>query len=474
MLLSLPFILLVSPITWHNYRVSGRFILLSDNFGVNLFTGNNPDAQGFDSLAQAQSQPAAIRYIAVNEAVKAGQTTLPAEVLRYIREQPADWLALLVKKVWLWFGEVDERLISPYFPLTVAHSRLLGSLPLEWQALAIVALLGLCLAWPETKSGRGLVLLCLIYGGLSLVTIIFFIQLRFRLPFVPFVLLTAASFLAAAPTWQRRRPRRFWGGLAAMLLLYPFVPGLALFILLFIAIAEIGNGSESKVHFGLRSFSLWGQARPGDHPLGKPVRAPNTLRCRSQRDRLYYSLLASIGLYLLAVGLWVRAERLASDVSQTIDHYLGPPLAASGIIGQTFQMDCDGLNRIEITLGLLGEPHDQPVTFYLVTDPSAQEILFSETFAGRQVKDYQKRTFHFPPIPGSTGRTFFFFLASPTSTPQNALTARGYTDTPVDYYPSGQAMAGHPNSLQRLQADFAFTAFCDLSPWQKLQAVFEE
>jgi hypothetical protein len=182
--------------------------------------------------------------------------------------------------------------------------------------------------------------------------------------------------------------------------------------------------------------------------------------------------LALVAFYLVAIGWWARANALASDVAQTIDHYLGPPLAGPGILGQTFQMDCNGLHRVVVTLGLLGEPHDQPVTFYLATDPSAQEILYSETFAGQDVVDYQRRMFQFSPMAGSAGRAFFFFLASPTSTPENAITARGYTDTPVDYYPNGQAWAGQPGALQPLQADFAFGAYCDLSLWEKLRAVW--
>ncbi len=123
-------------------------------------------------------------------------------------------------------------------------------------------------------------------------------------------------------------------------------------------------------------------------------------------------------------------------------------------------MDCNGLNRIEVTLGVFNIPHDQPVTFYLATDPSAQEILFSESFDGSLVRDYQKKSFSFPPIPDSAGRTFFFFIASPTSTPTNALTARGYIDTPLDRYPAGSAFAGQLGDLQQLEADFAFGAYC--------------
>jgi hypothetical protein len=74
----------------------------------------------------------------------------------------------------------------------------------------------------------------------------------------------------------------------------------------------------------------------------------------------------------------------------------------------------------------------------------------------------------FEPVPDSAGQPFFFFLASPDSTPQNSLTARGYTDTPVDRYPGGSAWAGQLGSLQPLQADFAFTAYCELDWLEKL------
>jgi len=77
-------------------------------------------------------------------------------------------------------------------------------------------------------------------------------------------------------------------------------------------------------------------------------------------------------------------------------------------------------------------------------------------------------------MPDSTGRSYFFYLTSPASTPDNALTARGYSDIPVDYYPAGSAWAGQLRSLRRIEADFAFTAYCDLSLKQKLWAVIEK
>ena len=432
-LLVVPFILLVAPITLHNYRVSGRFILISDNFDVNIFTGNNPDALGLDSLAHAQSQPPVLRFLQTLQRVDAGETTFPAEVLRYYREQPGDALALNLRKTWLWFGQSTELLVEPFFPLRVTQAGTLAHLPLLWQPLVVVALLGIVLgqkrAWPPV------VLLWAVYGVFSLGSILFFIQLRFRLPFIPFVMLFAASLLAIASHWAAQQPRRFWGVLAALLLLLPLLPGLSLFILIFLGLG-LAQG-----------------------------------RWRLPR---YRWAAVTIVAYLLLVSLWAQAEAAASDVAQRIDIYLGPPLAGESVLGQTFTMDCNGLNYVEVTLGVLGDAPDQPVTFNLTADPASPDNLYSETFDSRSVRDFERKAFVFPPIAGSAGQSYFFYLSSPTAVSDNAITARGYSDTPVDYFPGGRAYAGQLAGLQPQQADFAFTAKCDLSLWQKLrQALWE-
>jgi hypothetical protein len=127
---------------------------------------------------------------------------------------------------------------------------------------------------------------------------------------------------------------------------------------------------------------------------------------------------------------------------------------------------------VEITLGTFDDNHNQPVIFTLTSDTSVQEILYSESFNGASVTDYQRRRFTFEAIPDSAGRTFFFFIASPTATPSNAITARGFSNTPIDYYPYGNGFIGQPGAIQPIEADFAFAAYCDLSVWQKIQAVF--
>jgi len=337
----------------------------------------------------------------------------------------------------LWFAAADEPLVSPFFPLTVKQSQVLNRLPLEWQAASIVAVLGIVFSFMHTRSRQRLYLLWLVYGALSVTTIIFFIQLRFRLPYAPFVILSAASFVTTAPPLYGRYPRVFWGVAIGLLLLFLLVPGLWLFVLPFLALG------------------LWS---PFTSRLTRPQRA---------------ILLGVATIYLLAGGLWLKAGA-QTTVTQTIDHYLGPPLAANGILGQTFAMDCDNLEQIEISLGTFNDEHDQPITFSLATDTSAQEILFSKTFSGDSVSDYQKKRFSFAPIPTSAGRTFFFFLSSPTATPQNAITVRGYSSIPVDHYPTGRAFAGDLNNLQQIDADFAFTAWCRVSWSERLGLAWQE
>ena len=143
------------------------------------------------------------------------------------------------------------------------------------------------------------------------------------------------------------------------------------------------------------------------------------------------------------------------------------------MLGQTILMDCNGLNTIDLTLGTLSDRHDQPVTFYLASGPSADATLYAETFEGSSVADFQKRRFTFPAIPDSAGQSYFFYIVSTGSTPDNAITARGYSDSPVDHYPNGSAFAGRLGELQPLQADFAFGAYCSLTAWQKVEALFE-
>jgi len=57
--------------------------------------------------------------------LESGETTLTAEVVRYIAEQPGDWAALMATKTWLWFA-IGCILALPF--LMIAFGALSGTL----------------------------------------------------------------------------------------------------------------------------------------------------------------------------------------------------------------------------------------------------------------------------------------------------------------------------------------------------------
>ncbi|MEM7345581.1 MAG: glycosyltransferase family 39 protein [Chloroflexota bacterium] len=437
-ILIIPLALSILPFTWHNYQVSGQFLLISNNFGINLFTGNNLDASGFDTLAHAQSQPGVLRFLETVDLVYKEETTFEAEVFHYLRTEPNDAFNLLLTKSWLWFGETELPLIEPFFPLTIDQSSLLRQLPLTWQAVSILAILGLFVRSRVPSRQR---LIWVVYGIFSAFTILFFIQMRFRLPFLPFIMISAAAFLANSSHLREKQPGYFWTIVGILIILSAMIPGVG-----FLAFLVVTLG-------------LWRYLSDQTEPL-------------NQQRLMTRWLWGGVLLCLIITTLWQRAEQAATDVGQSIDIYLGPPLVGETVLGQTFEMDCDGFNRLDITLGVFNQPSDQPVTFGLTRGVGSTEILVSETFEGTDINDYQIKTVYLEPLPNSSGETFFFYITSPTSTADNTLTARGYSDTPIDYYPKGTAFAGVFSNLQPIQADFAFTAYCQLSPWQKITALF--
>ena len=108
--------------------------------------------------------------------------------------------------------------------------------------------------------------------------------------------------------------------------------------------------------------------------------------------------------------------------------------------------------------------HD--VTFHLKEDLNAQTDILTITFNASDVRDGAWRSFAFPPISDSAGRSFYFYLESPESEPGNAVSVMGRND---DRYPWGQGFInGHPTP-----GDMTFRIFYRMSLEQKINWVLE-
>ena len=427
--LTIAVLLPIAPVTWFNYNVSGNFVLVSSNGPEVLFISNNPDAEGRDILAPGLPQPAHQRMEKVWEAIKRNETTYTREVAQYIKNDPLDWLALEANKLWLLFGKPDLNLLdlAYAYPTTWRQTTVFKLSPVQWYGLLILAALGMLLVRRKHTS-----LLLLYFFLMTFINIVFFIQLRFRLLLAPVIFLYAAAVLADTPRWFAVSRWRYYLTLICLLAAIPFAPDVWPFAL------------------GVMAIGFW-QA--------------------TQLKQSYWPLAAAWSFFviaLLAAQVWSSANR----AGQWEDYYLGPEVSGDFMLGQIFQPYCDGLNRVQLKLGIHHDRHDQPVFFYLRSLPDNREI-FTDQFNPQHLADRTVMTFTFSPQPDSSRKTYLVYITSPTSHPGNSITIRGFADVPVDGYPSGTAIVGQTGQRQPFPGDLAFAAYCDIGPLQTINLAFQ-
>ena len=193
--------LAVAPVTLRNYYVSGDWVLISYNAGLNFYIGNN--AQYGETVA-IQPGPAWLELTA-RPRVEAGVTQPSAqsrfffaEAWDFIRHQPFAYLKLLLYKLYLfWHGDEIGRNQDLYFareyaPLLQVLLWKYG-VAFPFGLLAPLALVGLGLSYRNGLLRRPEPLLLALFAGAYMLTVVaFFVSARYRLPVIPILLMFAA------------------------------------------------------------------------------------------------------------------------------------------------------------------------------------------------------------------------------------------------------------------------------------------
>ena len=191
-------IIALAPITIHNWQVGDDFVPLTAHGGINFFIGNNPHSRGvFEPPPILRSGGATLRHDAEKIARKAlGRELKPSEVSAYwfnqgftfIREQPLKFCGLFYRKFTIFWDNLEiADVIHPYFFIKVAPILKIPFLVFGW--IAPFALLGLALSW---KRRSRIFLIYFFIGGYIFSIVLYFINSRYRLPLVPFLLIFAA------------------------------------------------------------------------------------------------------------------------------------------------------------------------------------------------------------------------------------------------------------------------------------------
>ncbi len=143
------------------------------------------------------------------------------------------------------------------------------------------------------------------------------------------------------------------------------------------------------------------------------------------------------------------------------------------IISQSFVASHNNLNRVDILFQTYQRQNTHDVTLQLLEaradnqDPFKGLELFQATFNAATVSDQSWRTFTFPPITRSKGKTYVITLQSPDSVEGNAITVGGIER---DIFQSGEAFLGPVP----LRADITFRTCFQMTTLEKLQILADQ
>jgi len=196
----------VLPVTVRNYVVGRDVVLLSSNGGVNLFIGNNPQANG--TFAAPGPWPSHLeRSSKAYAEAAAGRSLKPSEVsayftreaAAYVARHPGDYVAKVGRRLRLLANsyEIPNHMDFSFFR---ARSAVLKWLPFTWGIVLPWALAG---AWFAARRREFSPALALVGVYLASLVTFFFVTGRYRFP--AFALL---AVLAVAGAWGFVRAAR--------------------------------------------------------------------------------------------------------------------------------------------------------------------------------------------------------------------------------------------------------------------------
>jgi tetratricopeptide (TPR) repeat protein len=197
------FILPVASVTVRNYVVSRQFVLIASHGGLNLYIGNNPQADGtYHHVPGIRPTIAGQEEDAPRVAAAAGWRDASAYfttmAVRWIRSHPAEAARLFVRKVAYTFNETDLALNYSYSYFrrdVVSPLRLLVVGPWLLFPLGIVGAL-------RHLRNKRFAIWASFVPVYAISVAIFFVSSRYRLPLLVPMCITAGAFFAGFRIWH--------------------------------------------------------------------------------------------------------------------------------------------------------------------------------------------------------------------------------------------------------------------------------
>jgi len=235
---SIVFILAVSlvmaPIFVRNLVVAGDPVPIASQGGINLYIGNNSNADGVSAvLPEPLGHNWRLKEITYLAEQEVGKRLKPGKVssfwtnkaFHWMRNNPGEFINLYLKKLYRSFSDRE-----------ISNNRDLGSFfnevpilkynPLSFGLLFTLTIVGIMAGLGRHSHVRLLFLIVLVY---VLAASLFFFNSRFRLPLLPYYFLLSTFGLFSLidqlrSKWRSSVPLLLGAGCAALFSYYPLVP----------------------------------------------------------------------------------------------------------------------------------------------------------------------------------------------------------------------------------------------------------
>jgi len=205
-------LLVILPVTLRNYVVSGEFIPITSNGGLNFYLGNNPEAVGVyynvDTLDLA-NDPDGRLFLEQ----RLGRSLKHSEASAYwleragdfILSQPLSFIELIGKKAMLFFHHQEISQLGYNYAFVARYAvPVLDAFP-SFLVAGSLGAVGFALGM---RQWRRLSLLYAVLGAQILGVVLFFVADRFRLSALPFLIIFAGYAIVESVASIRRGNKR--------------------------------------------------------------------------------------------------------------------------------------------------------------------------------------------------------------------------------------------------------------------------
>jgi hypothetical protein len=189
----------VTPWSVRNVIRLDAFVPVSTNLGINLWIGNNPQADGGFRPGNTKPFEDAVANLPRPELEVTYDRLAREAALRYIREHPRDAISNWPNKIYLlyeddvtatnWYQPLGADYLSPH---TEDRINLMSNV--YYYAMLIAAAAGVALL--AFERSRGLVLPLAVLAVWTMVSLVFFAEPRFHIPVYPAFALLAGAAIA--------------------------------------------------------------------------------------------------------------------------------------------------------------------------------------------------------------------------------------------------------------------------------------